>query len=674
MIHGIDQGGWQPVPRATYYNHFSYLKARENWVWVAPQQEVVKYIKERQSLVISNKKFVGDTLSFDVSDNLNDSIYNFPVTVKLTPPTCFLQIDSIRQNNRKVSFNTVPYSWTRDIYFNVYPDSGKVKIYGSASLLPKPIVRVLGDTSFCQGDSVILKGTDHMKKYIWNTIDSNTQFLVIKNSGKYSLTQVDQNGCYTKPSDTLNITVHPLPPKPEIVSSGSFNICTGDTTVLRTAIPYYKYKWSTGSVDSAITVKSSGIFAVRVTDINQCVSYSDTRLLSIHPIPPAPVITMVSKATLCNGDSAILFASEGYKKYLWSTGDTTQLLIIRDNKQIPYTVRVTDQYNCQSPVSKIVYVPENFSKLKPNVRLSGKETFCEGDSAVLTVIEDKYRINWNTLEASKSIIIRKSGNYSVTLVNEFNCKSEPSEPISINTLARPHIPNIYVPGNRFKLCEGDSITLSAKRGPYSYKWSTGENGSAIKVKQSGNYSLMISDNNGCKSFQSDNIHVLFTPIPVKPQIIKANLKYLECPVDAEDYFWYLDNQYIGNNSKIINPSLYGNGNYSVSISNDECMSDTSDQFYYNQTTGIQNAYISNNLILYPNPGNGLFNISFNNKTDKNSIIEIYDETAKLVYNSQIPMDKSDLKINLTDQPDGTYLLVFQSNGRKSSLKFTIKRN
>jgi peptidoglycan/xylan/chitin deacetylase (PgdA/CDA1 family) len=673
MIHGIDAGGWQPVPHTTYYNHFSYIKARENIIWVAPVQDIVKYIKERQNLVFSNKQFYGDSLSFDVTDHLNDSLYNFPVTVIVTPPPCLTQIDSITQNNTNISFNYVPFSWTHQIYFNIYPDSGKVRIYGKMGLLPKPILKVTGATTFCEGDSVILKGYDKMQKYIWSNKDS-VEKIVVKTSGTYTLSMVDQNGCSTMTSDSLKITVYPAPQKPEIISTKSFNLCEGDTTIIETSLPYYKYLWSTGSSDSALTVHKSGLFSVTVTDTNNCVNRSKVTELKVNPLPPAPTITMFSKSSFCVGDSSVLSASPGYKKYHWSTGDTQQILTVREYKTIPYSVMVIDKNNCPSSFSKIVYLPYNFSKFRPNVRLYGKPAFCEGDSVILTAEEDKYRFNWNTREASRSIIIKKSGNYSVTLVNEYNCKSEPSDVVSINTFQKPEKPTVKASGTT-KLCEGDSIYLSAKRDLYEYKWSNGEHGSKINIKISGIYSLTTINGNGCRSTESDDVMVLFTTKPEKPRILEGSMSTIESSVSGDDYYWYLDDVYLGINSQSINPAILGSGNYSVRVSNNECFSDTSEHYYfYIPTTGIQEEKINEDLSLFPNPNNGSFYVNFNFALRTEGNLEIFNNNGKLLFDKLIPGDLKKLKINLPDQTIGTCLLVYTSGSKKITKKFTVKRN
>jgi len=257
-------------------------------------------------------------------------------------------------------------------------------------------------------------------------------------------------------------------------------------------------------------------------------------------------------------------------------------------------------------------------------------------------------------------------------VNEYDCKSEPSDIVTINSNASPQKPTIMVSGNTY-LCEGDSVYLSAQRVPYGYRWSNGDQGSRIIVKTAGIYSLNITNGFGCKSPESDDIVVLFYPKPEKPRIIEADMKFLECPINAEDYFWYLDHKFIGINSRVINPSDYGNGQYSVMIANNECVSDTSDEYNFGYKTGIQEVKSNEDIMLYPNPNNGSFYINFNNYVLTGGNLEIFNETGKLIYTKQIPKDLKKLKINLSNEGDGTCLLVYTVTTYKITKKFTIKK-
>jgi len=74
------------------------------------------------------------------------------------------------------------------------------------------------------------------------------------------------------------------------------------------------------------------------------------------------------------------------------------------------------------------------------------------------------------------------------------------------------IPSISLDGDSI-LCSGDSLILTASSG-YSYKWNNGETTKSIVVKQSGEFTVMVIDSNGCESTSSIvNVGVLPSPSP-----------------------------------------------------------------------------------------------------------------------------------------------------------------
>lgn len=64
----------------------------------------------------------------------------------------------------------------------------------------------------------------------------------------------------------------------------------------------------------------------------------------------APVITVTGSTTLCQGDSVLLDAGAGYIEYRWSTGDTTQRMMVRQTGSYSVTVRDAGGCSGASPI------------------------------------------------------------------------------------------------------------------------------------------------------------------------------------------------------------------------------------------------------------------------------------------------------------------------------------
>jgi hypothetical protein len=87
-----------------------------------------------------------------------------------------------------------------------------------------------------------------------------------------------------------------------------------------------------------------------------------------------------------------------------------------------------------------------------------------------------------------------SGSYTVTIYQN-NCPVT-SNGITVTINPLPSIPSITSTGT-ITSCSGGSLTLSAPAGLSSYSWNTGATTANITVTQSGNYTVAVSDANGC---------------------------------------------------------------------------------------------------------------------------------------------------------------------------------
>lgn len=105
------------------------------------------------------------------------------------------------------------------------------------------------------------------------------------------------------------------------------------------------------------------------------------------------------------------------------------------------------------------------SPYSPKINAS-KTSFCLGDSAVLSVSGVFSGYSWSNGDTTSSIIVKKSGNYSVTVVNANGCPGT-SAPVSIT--ATPLHLNV-TPDGPLTFCYGDSVILVADAGLDKYKW------------------------------------------------------------------------------------------------------------------------------------------------------------------------------------------------------------
>ena len=80
-----------------------------------------------------------------------------------------------------------------------------------------------------------------------------------------------------------------------------------------------------------------------ITNIETGCQSIDSFELLVHPIPE---IVMEDHFIKCEGEPLEIVAPAGFDAYLWSTGETTQSIIVTDPGQ--YTVTVTDSHGCSN--------------------------------------------------------------------------------------------------------------------------------------------------------------------------------------------------------------------------------------------------------------------------------------------------------------------------------------
>ncbi|MEY4466114.1 MAG: hypothetical protein RLZZ465_1744, partial [Bacteroidota bacterium] len=126
--------------------------------------------------------------------------------------------------------------------------------------------------------------------------------------------------------------------------------------------------------------------------------------------------------------------------------------------------------------------------------------FCDKIDTALTIsLFGATRIVWNKEVIGKNYQLTQPGKIVVELFNSNNCP----EKDSMMVLLFPNPPlNL---GSDTTLCLSENPTLDAGPGMISYKWNTGATSRTIVAYDSGNYWVSIKDPEGCVSADSINM-------------------------------------------------------------------------------------------------------------------------------------------------------------------------
>jgi hypothetical protein len=461
-------------------------------------------------------------------------------------------------------FNT--YSWdsgqttqnisvtTDDTYTVTVSDAGGCT--GTAAYIvvipPVPLVAISGNNSICGGTATVLTATAGLNTYIWSTAQvGNT--ISVSAAGTFTVTATDAFGCSTSGDIVVNTVAAPLPniTGPSVICtnstgtlalSGAFNVynwstgattatisittgntysvtvtnaagCTGtdiqiitEATALSPAIVqlpyacnssqlldagvgYTAYLWSGSQTTATASVNSAGTYTVTVTDATGC---TGTGTFDVT-IPLAPQVAISGNNSFCQNTSTTLNATTGFASYLWTGGTTTNDLLVIGGGV--FTVTVTDGSGCTDTESITIT-----AQPLPVPLVAGPATICVGNNATFSLGQNYTSYAWSDGTAGSSITVSVSGTYTVVVTDGNGCTGTDDILLAVNSNPTPAI--AVQPYN----CDGQ-IVLSATTGFNAYSWSNSGNTTSVSLSQSGNYTVTVTDVNGCKGSVSQAITV-----------------------------------------------------------------------------------------------------------------------------------------------------------------------
>lgn len=239
---------------------------------------------------------------------------------------------------------------------SIFSDSIKVLVN---NLPPQPVIQLSGNSTFCEGDSLILSVTAGFKQYVWQDgIGAATR--TIKNATIYSVFVKDTNDCISTVSSPVFVEVLSSPSKQVITVNGATTFCEGDKIKLSSPASFTGYLWTDSIETKENTITKSGNYRLKVRGNNGCYSaWSDAVMVLVNPIPLKPKVVAGSNDSLkCN-------TLAGRYKWFRNTFELldTSLSIFSKNSGF-FQVQIAEK-GCWSRLSDSLYF-KNLTILKPS--------------------------------------------------------------------------------------------------------------------------------------------------------------------------------------------------------------------------------------------------------------------------------------------------------------------
>lgn len=283
------------------------------------------------------------------------------------------------------------------------------------------------------------------------------------------------------------------------------NSNTGSATVLN-PLPGSQYLWSNGMTGATINQLSPSIYSVTITQPAGC-TMNDSVVVDASNLILINNGSNQTCANTCTGE-LILQPDGGTQPYQfnWQNGSNSSQLsgLCAGN----YSVTVTDANGCVADSSFTV------SAMMPvSLQLQIQNAVCDNTGSVQALLSGNpapYQYLWSNGQTASAITGLIPGNYTITVTDSAGCiVGGNAEVLSITDTLNitSVIQGVSCPGSADAAVQ---LNVSGGTSPYVYNWSNGATTQSVADLSPGNFSVTVSDGNGCTAFTSG---IISDPIP-----------------------------------------------------------------------------------------------------------------------------------------------------------------
>ena len=346
--------------------------------------------------------------------------------------------------------------------------------------------------------------------YAWNNAATSATIEAV--AGDYVVTVTDANNCTASA-----ITALTEPTQLAVLLNAGTILCSGGNAIVEAdangGVAPYAYTWSNGATSATIEA-GAGEYIVTVTDNNRCTAAANATITE----PAALVVSLNAGTINCNGGTATATAivAGGTAPYAFSWSNGVNAATAEDLFAGTYSVTVTDDSGCEAMMSTTITEPAALT-----VTINAGTIGCNGTTATAEAVVEggvaPYAFAWSNQETTQNITDVVPGNYNLTVTDSNGCTA-----MANAIVTEPAMLNVSINAGAIN-CNGGTTTVVANVNggttPYAYAWSNDAATATIEAV-AGEYSLTVTDSNGCLAMSSTAIE---EPAAITASIIAGTI-------------------------------------------------------------------------------------------------------------------------------------------------------
>ncbi|MBK6949828.1 MAG: hypothetical protein IPH16_18735 [Haliscomenobacter sp.] len=225
-----------------------------------------------------------------------------------------------------------------------------------------------------------------------------------------------------------------------------------------------------------------------------CIANPNCDLVTVDARPDTSIcagttLNLTVTAANTNGGASVRWSGVGEAdSFIEQRGSAITRITIPDNAAGLYSFIATiGEGNCEHTDEIAVNVLP-----LPQPEITGERIICPGDTATLRAPPGFSAYQWSPgNQTSPSILVTATGEYGLTVTNNFGCQGTDTF-----TVQSKNLPNPTILGDSI-LCPGEISQLTADAGYASYQWANGDTTRTITVTTGDFYRVTLTDSDGC---------------------------------------------------------------------------------------------------------------------------------------------------------------------------------